>query len=90
MKNKQRMSKGNKNRKKGNSRNKNRGNTPTAVDRIDKEILEQISVLLSIKPNIDDSTICKMYGISRNQADFIRKHPQKWDIVDKLTGKEVK
>ena len=84
MKNKQRMSKGNKNR------NKNRGNTPTAVDRIDKEILEQISVLLSIKPGIDDSTICKMYGISRNQADFIRKHPQKWDIVDKLTGKEVK
>ena len=84
MKNKQRMSKGNKNR------NKNRGNTPTAVDRIDKEILEQISVLLSIKPNIDDSTICKMYGISRNQADFIRKHPQKWDLVDKLTGKEVK
>ena len=84
MKNKQRMSKGNKNR------NKNRGNTPTAVDRIDKEILEQISVLLSIKPNIDDSTICKMYGISRNQADYIRKHPQKWDLVDKLTGKEVK
>ena len=84
MKNKQRMSKGNKNR------NKNRGNTPTAVDRIDKEILEQISVLLSIKPGIDDSTICKMYGISRNQADYIRKHPQKWDLVDKLTGKEVK
>ena len=84
------MSKGNKNRKKGNSRNKNRGNTPTAVDRIDKEILEQISVLLSIKPNIDDSTICKMYGISRNQADFIRKHQKNWDLVDKLTGKEVK
>ena len=81
MKNKQRMSKGNKNR------NKNRGNTPTAVDRIDKEILEQISVLLSIKPGIDDSTICKMYGISRNQADYIRKHPQKWDIVDKLNFK---
>ena len=84
------MSKGNKNRKKGNSRSKNRGNTPTAVDRIDKEILEQISVLLSIKPNIDDSTICKMYGISRNQADFIRKHQKNWDLVDKLTGKEVK
>ena len=70
------------NRKKG---NKKRFNTPTAVERLDKEILEQISVLLSIKPDIDDSTICKMYGISRNQADYIRKNQKKWDIVDKIT-----
>ena len=72
------------NRKKG---NKKRFNTPTAVERLDKEILEQVSVLLSIKPDIDDSTICKMYGISRNQADYIRKHQQVWDIVDKLNFK---
>ena len=75
------------NRKKGNKKSKKRFNTPTAVERLDKEILEQISVLLSIKPDIDDSTICKMYGISRNQADYIRKHQQVWDIVDKLNFK---
>ena len=75
------------------NKNKNRNNrssnrfTPTAVERLDKEILEQISVLLSIKPDIDDSTICKMYGISRNQADYIRKNQKKWDIVDKLNFK---
>ena len=73
------------------NRNKNKGkkrfNTPSAVDRLDKEILEQISVLLSIKPDIDDSTICKLYGISRNQADYIRKNQKKWDIVDKLNFK---
>ena len=75
--------------KKNFNRNKNKSkkrfNTPTAVERLDKEILEQISVLLSVKPDIDDSTICKMYGISRNQADYIRKHQKNWDIVDKIT-----
>ena len=75
--------------KKNFNRNKNKGkkrfNTPTAVERLDKEILEQISVLLSINPDLDDSTICKMYGISRNQADYIRKNQKKWDIVDKIT-----
>ena len=76
------------NRKKGNKKSKKRDNTPTAVERLDQEILEQISVLLSIKPDIDDSTICKMYGISRNQADYIRKHQQVWDIVDKLIFKK--
>ena len=72
------------NRKKG---NKKRFNTPSAVDRLDTEILEQISVLLSINQGLDDNTICKMYGISRNQADYIRKHQQVWDIVDKLNFK---
>ena len=75
--------------KKNFNRNKNKSkkrfNTPTAVERLDKEILEQVSVLLSVKPDIDDSTICKMYGISRNQADYIRKNQKKWDIVDKIT-----
>ena len=75
--------------KKNFNRNKNKSkkrfNTPTAVERLDKEILEQISVLLSINPDLDDSTICKMYGISRNQADYIRKHQKNWDIVDKIT-----
>ena len=75
------------NRKKGNNRSKKRFNTPSAVERLDTEILEQISVLLSIKPDIDDSTICKMYGISRNQADYIRKHQKNWDIIDKLNFK---
>ena len=69
------------------NKSKKRDNTPTAVERLDKEILEQISVLLSINPNIEDSTICKMYGISRNQADYIRKNQKKWDIVDKLNFK---
>ena len=73
-------------RKNRNNRSSNRF-TPTAVERLDTEILEQISVLLSIKPDIDDSTICKMYGISRNQADYIRKNQKKWDIVDKLNFK---
>ena len=75
--------------KKNFNRNKNKSkkrfNTPTAVERLDQEILEQISVLLSINPDLDDSTICKMYGISRNQADYIRKNQKKWDIVDKIT-----
>ena len=73
------------NRKKG---NKKRFNTPTAVDRLDTEILEQISVLLSINQGLDDNTICKLYGISRNQADYIRKNQKKWDIVDKLNFKK--
>ena len=77
--------------KKNFNRNKNKSkkrfNTPTAVERLDKEILEQISVLLSVKPDIDDSTLCKLYGISRNQADYIRKNQKKWDIVDKLNFK---
>ena len=78
--------------KKNFNRNKNKSkkrfNTPTAVERLDKEILEQISVLLSVKPDIDDSTLCKLYGISRNQADYIRKNQKKWDIVDKLNFKK--
>ena len=75
------------NRKKGNKKSKKRDNTPTAVERLDQEILEQISVLLSINPDLDDKTICKMYGISRNQADYIRKHQKNWDIIDKLNFK---
>ena len=78
--------------KKNFNRNKNKSkkrfNTPTAVERLDKEILEQVSVLLSINPDLDDSTICKLYGISRNQADYIRKNQKKWDIVDKLNFKK--
>ena len=81
------MSKGNKNRNNRSNRSKKRFNTPTAVERLDKEILEQISVLLSINQGLDDNTICKMYGISRNQADYIRKNQKKWDIVDKLNFK---
>ena len=76
----------NKRKNKSKKRDK-RGNTPTAVERLDKEILEQVSVLLSIKPDLEDGAICKMYGISRNQADYIRKHQHTWDIVDKINFK---
>ena len=76
-----------KNFNKRKNKGKKRDNTPTAVERLDKEILEQISVLLSINPDLDDSTICKLYGISRNQADYIRKHQKNWDIIDKLNFK---
>ena len=66
------------------NKGKKRDNTPTAVDRLDKEILEQVSVLLSVNPNIENKTLRQLYGISRNQADYIRNHKKKWDIVDKL------
>ena len=65
------------------NKGKKRDNTPTAVDRLDKEILEQVSVLLSVNPNIENKTLRQLYGISENQADYIRKHQKKWDIVDK-------
>ena len=75
--------------KKNFNRNKNKGkkrfNTPTAVERLDTEILEQISVLLSINPDLDNKTLKKLYHISENQADYIRKHQKMWDLVDKIT-----
>ena len=85
------MSKGNKNRKKGNNRSKNRsknrGNCfiPKQVDRIDKELLQEVSVLLSINPNIENNTLKKLYKITDIQADYIRKHRQNWEILDKIT-----
>ena len=75
--------------KKNFNRNKNKSkkrfNTPTAVERLDQEILEQISVLLSINPDLDNKTLKKLYHISENQADYIRKHQKMWDLVDKIT-----
>ena len=77
MKNKQRISKGNKNR------NKNRGNTPTAVDRIDDSIIREVSLLLEL--GATDDLIRKQYKLCHSQIDFIRKHPQNWDIWESLT-----
>ena len=74
-----------KNFNKRKNKGKKRDNTPTAVDRLDKEILEQISVLLSINPDLDNKTLKKLYHISENQADYIRKHQKMWDLVDKIT-----
>lgn len=76
--------------KKNNSSKKNNRFIPKQVDRVDKELLQEVSVLLSINKNIDNKTICRLYHITDNQADYIRKHQQNWDIVDKITGKEVK
>ena len=81
----------NKGKNKNRSNRSNRSNRfiPTQEQRVDKELLQDISVLLSIK-NVDDKTICQIYGITDRQLDFIKKHQQKWDIIDKITGKEVK
>ena len=76
------MSKGN-NRKKGNSRSKNRGNTPTAVDRIDDGTIREVSLLLEL--GATDDLIRKQYKLCHSQIDFIRKHPQNWDIWESLT-----
>ena len=73
--------------KRRNSRSKNRGNCfiPKQVDRIDKELLQEVSVLLSINPNIENNTLKKLYKITDIQADYIRKHRQNWEILDKIT-----
>ena len=76
--------------KKNNSSKKNNRFIPKQVDRVDKELLQEVSVLLSINKDISDKDICKLYKITDIQLDYIKKHLQKWDIVDKITGKEVK
>ena len=76
--------------KKNNSSKKNNKFIPKQEQRVDKELLQEVSVLLSINKDISDKTICKLYHITDRQLDYIKKHQQNWDIVDKLTGKEVK
>ena len=75
-----------------NKRSKNSSNRfiPKQVDRVDKELIQEVSVLLSINKDISDKDICKLYKITDIQLDYIKDHQQKWDIVDKITGKEVK
>ena len=83
MKNKQRMSK-------GNNRNKNRRNRnePSPVARLDDGTIREVSLLLEL--GATDDLIKKQYKLCHSQIDFIRKHPQNWEILDSLTGKEVK
>ena len=78
------FNKRNKNRSKG---NKNRSNRfiPSQIDRVDKELLQEISVLLDVKHDIDNATLKKLYHITDIQADYIRKHQQKWEIWESLT-----
>ena len=76
--------------KKNNSSKKNNKFIPKQEQRVDKELLQEISVLLSINKDISDKDICKIYHITDIQLDYIKKHQQNWDILDKITGKEVK
>ena len=95
MSNKQTMpNKGKKNNKKSNWSNKRSNKKfnrfiPTQEQRIDKELLKEVSVFISISPEIDDKVICNHYHITERQLDYIKKHKQNWDILDKITGKEV-
>ena len=77
-------------RKNKNRNNRNNRFIPSQIDRVDKELLQDISVLLDVKPDIDNATLKRLYHITDIQADYIRKHKQKWDIWEILEGKEVK
>ena len=95
MKDKQTMTnKGKKNNKSNwsNKRSNKKFNRfiPTQEQRVDKELLQEVSVFLSLSPEIDDKVICNHYGITERQLEYIRKHQQKWDVLDKITRKELK
>ena len=87
-----RMSAKNKNKSNWSNRRNKKNNRfiPTQEQRIDKELLEEVSVFLSLSKGIDDKVICNHYHITERQLDYIKKHQQKWDVLDKITGKEVK
>ena len=84
----------NRNNKKSNWSNK--GNkkfnrfTPTQEQRVDKELIQEVSVFLSLSPDIPDETICRHYGITHRQLEYIKKHKQNWDIWEILEEKELK
>ena len=63
---------------------------PTQEQRVDKELIQEISVFISISPEIDDKVICNHYGITERQLAYIKKHQQKWDIWEILEEKELK
>ena len=94
MKDKRMSNKGKKNNKSNwsNKRSNKKFNRfiPTQEQRVDKELLQDISVLLDVKPDIDNATLKRLYHITDIQADYIRKHKQKWEIWEILEGKEVK
>ena len=89
-----------KNRSKGKNNKKsnwsNKGNkkfnrfTPTQEQRVDKELIQEVSVFLSLSPDIPDETICRHYGITHRQLEYIKKHKQNWDIWEILEEKELK
>ena len=78
------------NKRKNKKNNRNNRFIPSQIDRVDKELLQEISVLLDVKPDIDNATLKRLYHITDIQADYIRKHKQKWEIWEILEGKEVK
>ena len=95
MSNKQTMPNKGKN-KKNNWSNKNNKNKkfnkfiPTQEQRVDKELLQEVSVFLSLSPEIDDKVICNHYKITERQLQFIKKNQQKWNIWEILEEKELK
>ena len=76
-----RMSKGNKNR--NNRNNRRNRNEPSPVARIDDSTIREVSLLLEL--GATDDLIRKQYKLCHSQIDFIRKHPQNWDIWESLT-----
>ena len=96
MSNKQTMpNKGKKNNKKNNWSNKRSNKKynrfiPTQEQRVDKELLQEVSVFLSLSPEIVDKVICNHYHITERQLDYIKKHKQNWDIWEILEEKELK
>ena len=71
------------NKRKNKKNNRNNRFIPTQEQRVDKELLQEVSVLLSINKDISDKTICKMYNITDRQLDYIKKHQQNWEILTK-------
>ena len=63
---------------------------PTQEQRIDSELLQEVSVFISISPEIDDKVICNHYKITERQLEYIKKHKQNWDIWEILEEKELK
>ena len=104
MSNKQTMSNKGKNNNKSNWSNKNnkksnwsnKGNKkfnrfiPTQEQRVDQELLQEVSVFLSLSKDIPDETICRHYGITKRQLEYIKKHKQNWDNWEILEEKELK
>ena len=85
-------SKGKKNNwsNKNNKKNKFNRFIPTQEQRVDKELIQEVSVFLSLSPEIDDKVICNHYKITERQLQFIKKNQQKWNIWEILEEKELK
>ena len=74
----------NKRRNSSNRSKKRNRNEPSPVARIDDSIIREVSLLLEL--GATDDLIRKQYKLCHSQIDFIRKHPQNWEILDSLTG----